>query len=500
VEPIIRLQHIVKRFGPVTACDGVSLDIRPGCIKAVLGENGAGKSTLMAILAGQYRPDEGTILVDGAPVSFGSARDSLAVGIGMVYQHFTVVPAMTVAENIALGQEGGAWVSPAAQARRVTDLAKRLGLEVDPMARVADLSMGERQRVEIVKVLARGCRVLILDEPTAVLTPTETEVLFGALRRLAAEGVAVVFISHKLNEVLSVAHEVAILRRGRIVDELLVSEVTSPAELARRMVGRDVLLAVERPPVEPRQTVLRLAGVHGGGLAGVDLRVRQGEIVAVVGVAGNGQSALVEVVCGLRAPQRGEAWILGQPWTQFHRRAPWQGGIGYVPEDRLGVAVCRDMDTVDNFLLTTRQGFSRWGWMERARARRKVMELMDTFAVYPPRPEMAARQFSGGNLQKLVLAREFARRPRLVVADQPTQGLDIAATQEIWRALLAAREEAGVLLVTGEVAEALAVADRIVILYRGQVVASFAADDEGEVARIGLYMAGGARQGREAEA
>lgn len=494
MEPIIRLQRIVKHFGPVTACDGVSLDIWPGRIKAVLGENGAGKSTLMAVLAGQYRPDEGSIWVDGNPVTFRSTRDCLAVGIGMVYQHFTLVPAMTVAENIALGQEGGKWLSPAVLARRVTDLAQRFGLEVDPWVRVADLSMGERQRVEIVKVLARGCRVLILDEPTAVLTPTETEALFGALARLAAEGVAVVFISHKLNEVLSVAHEVAILRRGRIVDEMPVSEVTSPAELARRMVGRDVLLAVDRPPLEPRQTVLRLVGVRGGGLDGVDLRVRQGEVVAVVGVAGNGQRALVDVVCGLCAPQEGEVWILGQPWEAFYHQAPWQEGIGYVPEDRLGVAVCPDMDTVDNFLLTTRQGYCRWGWMERARARSKVVELMDTFRVSPPRPEMAARQFSGGNLQKLVLAREFARRPRLVVADQPTQGLDIAATQEVWRALVAARNEAGVLLVTGEVAEALAVADRIVVLYRGQVVASFASDDEAEAARVGLYMAGAARQ------
>ncbi len=492
--PLVVLEGIGKRFGAVTACQGVNLAIWPGRIKAVLGENGAGKSTLMGILAGQYQPDEGQVLVNGVPVRFRSTREAIAAGIGMVYQHFTLVPAMTVAENLALGQEGGPWFSPSAMARRVSTQAEALGFAIDPDARVADLSMGERQRVEILKVLSRGCQLLILDEPTAVLTPAETQTLFAALRRLAAAGVAVVFISHKLNEVLAVADEVAVLRRGRVVDECPVAATTSPAELARRMVGRDDFLAVDRVPLEPRQVVLRMAGVWGGGLHGVDLTVRQGEIIAVVGVAGNGQRPLVDVICGLRAPERGTVTILGQGWAEFHRTAPWQGGIGYIPEDRLGVAVCRELDAVDNFLLTTRQGFCRFGVLQRQRARQQVVELMATFRVHPPQPQLAARQFSGGNLQKLVLGREFFRRPRLVVADQPTQGLDVAATHDVWQALLAARTVAGVLLVTGEVSEALALADRLVVLYRGRVVAAFAADDEVEVARIGLYMAGAAAQ------
>jgi ABC-type uncharacterized transport system ATPase subunit len=492
VEPLIRLEGISKHFGPVVACDGVHLSLWPGRVKAVLGENGAGKSTLMAILAGQYPPDGGCIWVDGQRVRFRSTADSLAAGIGMVYQHFTLVPAMTVAENMLLGQESGLWLDLRAVHRTVRALAEKTGLAVDPAARVADLSMGERQRVEILKVLARGCRVLILDEPTAVLTPAETETLFVALRRLAEGGTAVVFISHKLSEVLAVAHEVAILRRGRIVDELAVDEVTSPEDLARRMVGREVLLDVSRTPMEPRQTVLRMENVHGGGLRGVSLTVRQGEIVGVVGVAGNGQRPLVETVCGLLRPTQGTVALLGQTWDEFHRKPPWQGGIGYIPEDRLGEAVCRDMAVVDNFLLTTRAGFSRWGWLQRARARRAVEPLLHSFRVHPPRTDLAARQFSGGNLQKIVLAREFYRRPRLVVADQPTQGLDVGATRDVWQALLAARHEAGVLLVTGEVGEALALADRIVVMCRGCKVADFPREDEDQVERIGLYMAGAA--------
>ena len=298
---------ITKVFGSVRANGEISLDIHPGRIKALLGENGAGKSTLMSILAGHYRFDAGEILVDGEPRVFRSTRDAIRAGIGMVYQHFMLVEAMTVAENVFLGQEPGFFISPADLEKRVRELAESYGLEVDPAARVADLSMGERQRVEILRLLERRSRVLIFDEPTAVLTPQEGEQLFQALRNMVAQGKAIVYISHKLHEVMALADEVAILRKGQVVDEVAAADVRSQADLARRMVGREVLLDVRRKPREPRQNVLRLEDVHAGMLRGVSLSLRQGEILAVVGVAGNGQRDLAETVCGLRRPDAGEA-------------------------------------------------------------------------------------------------------------------------------------------------------------------------------------------------
>lgn len=365
----VALRGITKVFGSVRANGEISLDIHPGRIKALLGENGAGKSTLMSILAGHYRPDAGEILVDGEPRVFRSTRDAIRAGIGMVYQHFMLVEAMTVAENVFLGQEPGFFISPADLEKRVRELAESYGLEVDPAARVADLSMGERQRVEILRLLERRSRVLIFDEPTAVLTPQEGEQLFQALRNMVAQGKAIVYISHKLHEVMALADEVAILRKGQVVDEVAAADVRSQADLARRMVGREVLLDVRRKPREPRQNVLRLEDVHAGMLRGVSLSLRQGEILAVVGVAGNGQRDLAETVCGLRRPDAGEAVVLGRSWSAFFADPPWQGGLSYIPEDRMGLAVCRNMDLVDNFLLTTRQGYASSVWLKRAEAR-----------------------------------------------------------------------------------------------------------------------------------
>ena len=486
----VALRGITKVFGSVRANGEISLDIHPGRIKALLGENGAGKSTLMSILAGHYRPDAGEILVDGEPRVFRSTRDAIRAGIGMVYQHFMLVEAMTVAENVFLGQEPGFFISPADLEKRVRELAESYGLEVDPAARVADLSMGERQRVEILRLLERRSRVLIFDEPTAVLTPQEGEQLFQALRNMAAQGKAIVYISHKLHEVMALADEVAILRKGQVVDEIAAADVRSQADLARRMVGREVLLNVRRKPREPRQNVLRLEDVHAGMLRGVSLSLRQGEILAVVGVAGNGQRDLAETVCGLRRPDAGEAVVLGRPWSAFFADPPWQGGLSYIPEDRMGLAVCRNMDLVDNFLLTTRQGYASSVWLKRAEARTAARNLITQFHVSPPDESCRAWQLSGGTLQKMVLAREFHRRPRLIVAEQPTQGLDVSAIEEVWKTLLAAREEAGILLITGDLSEALTLADRIAVMFEGRVVDVFPAEDRVKTGNIGLMMAG----------
>jgi len=490
VLPQVRLCGVTKRFGAVLANDGISLSIMPGRIKALLGENGAGKSTLMAMLAGRFKPDAGHIEVAGARVDFASPREAIAAGIGMVYQHFMLVENMSVAENVLLGQEGGFVLDPAAMRAKVGELAARFGLPIDPGARVGDLSMGERQRVEILKLLCRESRVLIFDEPTAVLTPPEAEALFDALRTMSAQGKAIVFISHKLEEVLSVADEIAILRRGRIEGEFLADEVDSPAELARRMVGRDVVLDIKRQAVSPGDTVLDVRGLSGFGLDGVSLSLRQGEILAVVGVAGNGQQPLVEVVCGLVRPQSGTVELLGHGWDAFFKHHDWDGALAWVPEDRAGLATCRSLDLTDNLLLTTRQGFSKGQWLQRARAREAARAIVREHNVQPGRIGLPAWQLSGGNLQKFVLGRELLRKPRLLVAEQPTQGLDISATEAVWQRLLAARADMGVLLVTGDLAEALALADRVAVMFRGRVMGQFSTGDAAQVERIGALMAG----------
>jgi len=488
--PIIRLHNISKSFGAICANRDVCLEIYSGRIKALLGENGAGKSTLMSILAGRLPPDSGRIGVDGVETAMAAPHIAHKAGIGMVYQHFTLVEAMTVAENVLLGQPAGIWQPPTRMISRVAELARTYGLAIDPAARVGSLSMGERQRVEILKLLYRQSRVLIFDEPTAVLTPQETEQLFDALRQMAHRDKAIVFISHKLDEVMAIADEIAILRKGAVVAEMLAREVSSKSELALKMVGREVVLRVAKEPQELHQIVLRIQGLGGDGLKDVDLQLRQGEILGLVGVAGNGQKPLVEAITGLRRPACGRITLLGKAWEDFYRRPPWDAALVHIPEDRRGLAVCLDMNLRDNFLLTTRQGFARGPWLGRRRALNKARQLIDEFDVQPPEPTVLARQLSGGNLQKMVLAREFYRRPRLIVAEQPTQGLDIGATEEIWQVLLKARQRAGILLVTSDLNEALALSDRIAVLFAGRIMATFDIDDEDKLSQIGPLMAG----------
>jgi len=488
--PMIRLESIRKTFGPVVANDNISLDFSAGKIKALLGENGAGKSTLMSILAGRTQPDSGRIMIDGELQKKFSTQAAINAGIGMVYQHFQLVEAMTVAENIYIGRHDRFWLSPKRMIREVSELGKRFGLQVDPSARVDSLSMGEKQRVEILKLLQRECRILIFDEPTAVLTPQEGEQLFEAMKFMAAQNKAVVFISHKLSEVMAVANDIAILWKGTIVDDIPASEVTSEANLARRMVGRDVLLQVDRTPLEPKQVFLETEGLGDELLKDVDITLRQGEILGIVGVAGNGQKQLVETICGLHPPKSGSIKILGLDWGDFFRSMPWDAALSYIPEDRQGLATCLGLDLVDNVLLTTRQGFSTGPWLNRGKAERKTRELIDQFSVRTPGTGTIAARLSGGNLQKMVLAREFYRRPRVIVAEQPTQGLDIGAMEEVWTILLKAREQAGILLITGDLKEAITLCDRIAVMFEGRIMDEFPTDDSENLEQIGLMMAG----------
>ncbi|MGB5231485.1 MAG: ABC transporter ATP-binding protein [Desulfoprunum sp.] len=488
--PLIRLQGVSKSFGEVRANHDISLEIEEGKILALLGENGAGKSTLMSILAGQLQPDAGTIFHAGIPIELSSTDKAIAAGIGMVYQHFKLVEAMTVAENIQLGHAGGMWLNWSKINDEVRALGALYGMKIDPRARIADLSMGEKQQVEILKLLHRHSRVLIFDEPTAVLTPSEADNLFATMKLMVGQGKAIVFISHKLEEVMAIADHIVILRRGEVVDRVAAAAVASTAELAERMVGREVLLQVDRQALEPRQIVLKVEKVSGGGLQAIDMEVRQGEILGIVGVAGNGQRPLVEMICGLSRPPAGSIRLLGMDWRKFFADQKWDLALSYIPEDRQGLATCRDLDLVDNFLLTTRGGFVRGPWLRRRQAEAKAERLVHEFDIRPPNLRSLAWQLSGGNLQKMVLAREFYRKPRLIVAEQPTQGLDIAATEDVWKLLLEAREQAGILLVTGDLSEALALSDRIAVMFEGRIVATFPIDDRQNVARIPQMMAG----------
>ena len=489
--PLIRLENISKSYGPVKANRNISLEIRAGEILALLGENGAGKSTLMSILSGKSRQDSGTIFVDGLPAPFRSPRDALAAGIGMVYQHFMLVEAMTVTQNLMLGQAHGI-LNPAAMRSRVLELAARYGFEINPDAMIADLSMGERQRVEILKMLYRDCRVLILDEPTAVLTPPEIEQLFTALRRMAADGRAVVFISHKMKEVLDLATEISILRRGEIVDHFLRADVPGERELAERMVGREMDTVVEQTPVEKGDVLLELAGASCGTARELTCTLRRGEVLAVVGVAGNGQRELVEMVTGGVRPDSGpdSVRILGKSWQEFMRTRMGRRSMVYIPEDRKGLATCPSLDLLDNFLLTNRNGFQNFGFLDRRHSATAAEDIMEEYQVVADGLHATAGSLSGGNLQKMVLGREFFREPSLIVAENPTQGLDIGAMEEVWRRILDARDHAGVLLVTSDLREAMTLADTFAVMYRGRFIEVFPRSDTARVEAIGLMMAG----------
>jgi general nucleoside transport system ATP-binding protein len=501
--PAVQLRGITKRFPGVVANDAVDFEAAEGEVHALLGENGAGKSTLSNILTGLYRPDEGEILLRGAPVSFHSPRDALDAGICMVHQHFRLVPPFTVAENVILGDHRGEgkklMVHPSRIERRVAELGERYRIAVDPRARVWQLSLGEQQRVEILKALYREARILILDEPTAVLTPQEADSLFETLRVMADEGRTIVFISHKLHEVKAVSDRVTVLRGGKTVDTVETKDATQRS-LAALMVGREVALAervehageIGGPVLEVRE--LWAAGDRGGdALRGVSLTVRGGEIVAIAGVAGNGQRELAETVTGMRSAARGEVIVDGKRLRAGDARTAIRAGVAHVPEDRLTTGVAPSLSIAANVVLKSYRGSSvTRGPLLRLRAiREHAVALIKRYDVRGGGPELPARRLSGGNLQKVVLAREFHGSPRVLVVASPTRGLDVAAIETVHRYLReAAADGVGVLLISEDLDEIRALADRIFVIYEGALVGELDARTS-TVEEIGLLMAGG---------
>ena len=497
----LEMRGITKRYPGVVANDHIDLDVRPGEIHALLGENGAGKTTLMNVLYGLVRPDEGEILLDGEPARIAGPTDAIARGINMVHQHFMLVPVLTVAENIILGQEtmqAGLFVDRAEASRRVRELGRRFGFEIDPDAKVGTLSVGWQQRVEILKALYRQASILVLDEPTAVLTPQETAEIFDVLRRLSQEGHSIIFISHKLNEVLEIADRITVIRRGRVVGQRR-PEATDEQDLADLMVGRDVLLTVDRGTSDPREVVLRVEDLHASDdrgnqtLRGVDLEVRAGEVLGIAGVVGNGQDQLVEAISGLRRAAKGRILLGEKDVTRFDTRDMNESGCGYVPGDRQRFGLVLGFPVADNLVLTSyhREPFSRGVLWDGSAVTEAGRALVDEFDVRTPSVEAETATLSGGNQQKVIVAREFSRPLRLLVLDQPTRGLDVGSIETIHRLIIAKRDEGtAILLVSAELDEILELSDRIAVMYRGRIVATL----DGRTAdrnTVGLLMATG---------
>ena len=493
---LVVLDEITKRFPGVVANDRVSLDLRPGEVHALIGENGAGKSTLMRVLYGMYPADGGRITVRGQEARIGSPRDAIALGIGMVHQHFVLVDPFTVTENIILGEEGSAVLDIDEAKKRVAELADSYGFRVDPGAVVEELSVGEEQRVEILKALYRGVEILILDEPTAVLTPSETQDLFGNLRKLREAGRTIVFISHKLDEVLDIADRITVLRRGKVVGETTPAETTK-AKLAEMMVGRPVLFRLDKPQVEIGEPVLRVDGLEGEGkLNGVNLEVRAGEILGVAGVEGNGQRELAETLIGLRAPASGTIELEGESISGKTVEEIRDGGVGYIPEDRHDQGLVLSMTLWENAVLGRHDDpeFSnRFGVLFIKKIKALAAKLIELFDVRARSVDVTASTLSGGNQQKLILARELDPDPKLMIAAQPTRGLDVGAIEFVWKQILDQKASGrAVLLISAELDEIYALSDRIVTLYEGRITGEFPPDAPPE--QVGVGMLGGAER------
>ena len=498
----LELSGITKRFPGVIANEKVDLTVEPGQIHALLGENGAGKTTLMNVLYGLYKQDEGEIRIDGAPVVFRDPGDAIKAGIGMVHQHFMLVPVFTVTENVMLGVEstqGPLKILDVGAARdRIVEISERHNLHVDPDALVEDLPVGVRQRIEIIKTLYRHSNLLILDEPSAVLTPQETEELFGIMRSLQAGGTSIIFITHKLNEVLEISDRITVLRRGRVVGSAIPAEATQES-LAQMMVGRFVELEVEKGPAKPAGPVLEVAGVSvlddRGHLAvrDLDLVVHAGEIVAVAGVQGNGQTELVEAITGLRSKVAGSIKIGGTEIRADPRRI-FEAGVAHVPEDRLEEGLVPAFTIAENLCLNTYYlpPFADGVRLHRDAILATATELVQQFDVRTPSVFNEVANLSGGNQQKVIVAREFSRPIKLLVAAQPTRGLDVGSIEYIHRRIVEKRDEgAAVLIVSTELDEVLALGDRIAVMYRGRIVAILD-PSEATPERLGLYMGGAA--------
>ena len=504
----VEMRGITKRFPGVVANDNVDFDIRVGEVHALLGENGAGKSTLMNILAGLYRADEGVTRVRGQAVEFHSPRDAIEVGLGMVHQHFTLVDSLTVTENILLGlDEPRFWLDLPKWEAKVGELAEKTGLAVDPTAKIWQLSVGEQQRVEILKMLYRGTNILIMDEPTAVLAPQEIDELFETLAGMTAAGASIVFISHKLDEVLKIADRITVMRRGRVTAAAVPAVGKTKRDLAQLMVGREVLESVAKVDVPPGEIVLEVTGVSAISdrgltcLDNVDLRIRSGQIIGLAGVAGNGQSELAEVITGLR-PCTGSIVVNGVELANQPVSRAIDAGVAHVPEDRTGTGSAPNLSLTDNLIMKAyRSSPIGRGWtIDSSVARARANELKDTYEVSAPSIDTQARLLSGGNLQRLILAREISSGPGLMVAVQPTRGLDVGAIETVHRLLLAQRESGtAVLLISEDLDEILMLADRVAVIYEGRISASIPAA-EAEVGRLGLMMTGSSAEDAALEA
>ena len=477
---MLRLRGITKRFGGVLANDHIDIDVEPGTIHALVGENGAGKSTAMRIAYGFYTADSGDIFIDGQPRQIHRPADAIALGVGMVHQHFMLVGPMTVAENIVLGAESGTALSldlDEAKAR-IRTLSESFGLASDPDARIEDLSVGQQQRVELLKALYRDARLLILDEPTAVLTPQEVDEFFAILRGMRQQGKTIVIITHKLAEVLAISDAVTVMRDGRVVGRVKTTE-TSAAELARLMVGREVLLRVEKGPAAPGGVMLSVRGLSvraGAALAlnNVSFDVRSSEIVGVAGVEGNGQSELVEAIAGLVDPVRvaGEISLNGASLARLDARQRRERGIAHIPEDRHRRGLLLEFGLDENVILGVhyRPPVARHALIDDEEVRRRTADLIRRFDVRPPNPQLRARSLSGGNQQKLIIAREFELHPTLLLVSQPTRGVDIGAIEFIHRQLVALRDAGcAILLVSAELEEVMSLADRLLVIHAGRI-------------------------------
>ncbi|MCU0509543.1 MAG: ABC transporter ATP-binding protein [Anaerolineae bacterium] len=495
----VEMRGIVKRFPGVLANDHVDFDLCQGEVHALLGENGAGKSTLMNVLAGLYKPEEGAISVEGKRVSFNSPRDAIAAGLGMVHQHFMLVPSQTVTENIILGLEAPRFVLNMAELdKKILALQEQYGLRVDPKAKIWQLSVGEQQRVEILKMLYRGARVLILDEPTAVLTPQEIKEFIATLKGMVASGHSIVFISHKLDEVLAIANRVTVLRHGRATASGVSTAGTTKRKLAELMVGRDVIFFLEKPPATPGPVVLDLQDLKAENdrglqaLKGVSLQVRAGEILGIAGVAGNGQSELAQVITGMRKALSGHVRVNGEDVVNRSPRVAINRQVAHVPEDRNGVGSAPSLSLAENLIMKSYRKApvgSRLA-LNRSVIRKQAEELKTAFDIAAPNIDVQARLLSGGNLQKAILAREMSAEPKIIVAVQPTRGLDVGAIEAVQRVLLDERARGtAILLFSEELEEVMALSDRIAVIYEGQIMGEVK-PEETTLEQIGLMMAG----------
>ncbi|MBA7480643.1 Galactose/methyl galactoside import ATP-binding protein MglA [subsurface metagenome] len=502
----IELRGIVKQFPGVVANDGIDLMVRRGEIHCLLGENGAGKTTLMRILYGLYRPDEGEIILNGQQVQMTSPRAALNHHVGMVHQHFRLVPTLSVEENIVLGlDEGtGPFLNFRKTREKISAITNEYGLSVDPQAKVWQLTVGQQQRVEILKALYREVDILIMDEPTSVLTPQEVDQLFNTLRTLVDDGLTIIFITHKLDEVMQVSNRVTVLRKGKVVATLLTAETDKPA-LARQMVGREVVFRLEKSPLERREKILEMNDLHAlndrglPALRGLSFDLFGGEILGVAGVSGNGQYELAEVLTGLRKSTKGRVFLAKKEITNCSAREITDLNVAHIPAERIKMGIVPALSICENLILKKyrRSPFSYRGFLDNKEIEENARRAMSDYQIAAPSCETPAKLLSGGNIQKVILARELSENPSLIVAVHPTYGLDIGATEQVRQVLLVQRERgAAILLISEDLEEIMTLSDRILVLFNGEVMGILDAESA-DIEEIGLMMAGTRHKGEE---